>query len=55
MDLILGFACGIATSMLIKKLEALHNKKLNAGDEEICNDCCYKKTVLETLEDVQSQ
>lgn len=52
MDLILGFACGIAVSMLIKKLQELHNNKFHSGEEEVCNDCCYKKTVLETLDEI---
>lgn len=55
MYLITGFCAGIALCYLVKNLQKSHNKKLKAGEEEICNDCCYKKTVMETLEDVQAQ
>lgn len=54
MDLIVGFACGIATSYLIQYLKNLKNDKLRAGEEEICKSCCYKSAVMETISDVQA-
>lgn len=51
MDLVMGFACGIAVYYLINYLR--HKQK--AGEEELCNCCTYKKAVMETLEDVQAQ
>lgn len=54
MDLVTGFCAGISLCYLVKHLQKKHSEKLTAGEEELCKDCCYKKTVLETLEDVQS-
>lgn len=54
MDLILGFACGIAVSYLIRFLQQLKNDKLKAGEEEICKNCFYKSSVMEIISDVQA-
>ena len=52
MDLILGMACGIAVCCLIKKLQQLN--KFTAGEEEQCKNCCFKKAVMESLDDEQA-
>lgn len=54
MDLILGFACGIAVSHLIRYLQQLKNDRLKAGEEEVCKNCCYKSAVMESLYDEQA-
>lgn len=55
MDHIFGFACGIAVYHLILYLKKLKDDKFRTGEEEVCNNCCYKKALMETLEDVQAK
>lgn len=52
MELIFVFACGIAVKYLIDFLKRLQDDKFDAGEENVCNGCTYKKAVMETLEDV---
>lgn len=54
MDLIFGFACGIAVIHLIRYLQRLKNDTLEAGEEEVCKNCCYKSAVMESISDVQA-
>lgn len=51
---ILYFAAGIAFVKLLEKLNSIKNDKFKSGDEEPCNKCVYKNTVLESLDDVQA-
>ena len=53
MDLVCGFACGIALSYLIQHLKKL--RSFEAGEEEVCNNCSYKKSVMECIQDVQAE
>lgn len=54
MDLILGMACGIAVYHMINYLKQLKDNKFKTGDENVCNDCIYKKAVMESLADEQA-
>lgn len=49
MDQITGFACGIAVCYLIDYFKTRKNKKFRTGDEEPCNNCHYKSTVIDML------
>lgn len=55
MELIFGFACGIAFKHLIDFLKCLKDDKFKVGEEDVCSGCTYKKAVMETLEDVQAK
>ena len=47
--LLLGFGCGIAVVFLILKLQEVKNKNFSSGDEEVCKNCSYKKTVIDVI------
>lgn len=46
---IMGFACGIAVYHLINYLKKVKDDKFRTGEEEPCNNCYYKSTVIDML------
>lgn len=49
MDTILGFGCGLAVYHLMQFLQTRQRDKFNAGDEQECKECSYKKAVMESI------
>ena len=52
---IIFFGCGIGFAILLDRHKENKNKQFNCGDDDVCKNCCYKKTVLETLEGLSDE
>lgn len=51
MEIILGFACGIAFNYLLNILIKRQKNKFECGDEDVCKDCKFHQTVINSLDD----
>lgn len=54
MEVVLYFAAGIGFVKLIDKLIDMRTNKFTAGEEQQCKNCCFKKAVMESLDDEQA-
>lgn len=53
MDLIIGFALGVGLCLLSEKYNKVQVSKKTPGEDALCKECKFYKTVIEVIDNVE--